>query len=176
MKRNLSLWQFFGFAFSTLAGTLLHFFYDLTGQSLWIAPFSGVNESTWEHMKLLFFPLLVFAIIQRPFFREYENFWRVKFLGTLFGLFIIPEIFYLYNGVIGPSPDWLNISIFFVSAAGVFLLETRLFSSVQSTKSKENFSLFLLFLLAALFVLFTFSTPHLAIFQDPISKGYGLDA
>ena len=61
MKRNFSLWQFAGFALSSLAGTLLHFLYDWTGNLVAVAPFSGVNESTWEHMKLLFWPLFIFA-------------------------------------------------------------------------------------------------------------------
>lgn len=70
MKRNLSLWQLAGFAFTSIGGTLLHFLYDLTGQSVVAAPFSAVNESTWEHMKLLFFPMFVFALVQSRFFGE----------------------------------------------------------------------------------------------------------
>ena len=58
MKRSLTLWQFFGFAFTSLLGTLLHFLYEWTGKSPLVAPFSGVNESTWEHMKLLYVGML----------------------------------------------------------------------------------------------------------------------
>ena len=69
MKQDLFLWQFSGFSLSSLGGTLLHFLYDWTNESILIAPFSGVNESTWEHMKLLFFPLFLFALIQSRFFK-----------------------------------------------------------------------------------------------------------
>ena len=75
MKRASSLWQWVGFGAATLLGTILHFLYDWTGGSLFIAPFSGVNESTWEHMKLLFWPLFLFAVVQRQVFRKQENFW-----------------------------------------------------------------------------------------------------
>ena len=78
MKPNISLWQFAGFSLSSLFGTILHFLYDWTDKSLLIAPFSGVNESTWEHMKLLFFPLFIFALIQSRFFKDYKNFWCIK--------------------------------------------------------------------------------------------------
>ena len=78
MKRDISLWQLGGFSFTALAGTLLHFLYDLTGESVLAAPFSGVNESTWEHMKLLYFPLLIFALIQSRFFKERKGFWCIK--------------------------------------------------------------------------------------------------
>ena len=109
MKRSIGLWQFVGFAVTSFLGTALHFLYDLLGKSVFIAPFSGVNESTWEHMKLLFWPMLVFAITESFFFQDRENFWCVKLRGILLGLILIPVIFYTYNGAVGKSPDWLNM-------------------------------------------------------------------
>ena len=38
-------------------GTLAHFVYDWSGQNSFIGLLTPVNESTWEHMKLLFFPM-----------------------------------------------------------------------------------------------------------------------
>ena len=73
MKQRSILWQAAGFALVTFVGTILHFLYDWTGESILVAPFSGVNESTWEHMKLLFWPLFLFALIQRLFFKNQEN-------------------------------------------------------------------------------------------------------
>ena len=67
MKRSIGLWQLMGFAVTSLFGTILHFLYDWLSESKWAAPFSGVNESTWEHMKLLYWPLLLFAIFQSFF-------------------------------------------------------------------------------------------------------------
>ena len=104
MKRSIGLWQLMGFAVTSLGGTLLHFLYDLTGEAVLVAPFSGVNESTWEHMKLLFWPMLLFAIVQSRFFSDRKNFWCVKLRGILLGLALIPILFYTYNGVIGRSP------------------------------------------------------------------------
>ena len=54
MKQRSILWQAAGFAVATFGGTILHFLYDWTGGSILVSPFSGINESTWEHMKLLF--------------------------------------------------------------------------------------------------------------------------
>ena len=65
MKQVSSLWQKSGFALTTFGGTILHFLYNWTGGSILVSPFSGVNESTWEHMKLLFWPLALFALVQR---------------------------------------------------------------------------------------------------------------
>ena len=121
MKRSIGIWQFWGFAVASLLGTLLHYLYDWLGEAVWIAPFSSVNESTWEHMKLLFWPMLAFAVIQSFFFRDREDFWCIKLRSTLLGLLLIPVLFYSYNGIIGKSPDFINIAIFFVSAAAAYL-------------------------------------------------------
>ena len=174
MKRSVGLWELWGFAVTALAGTLLHFLYDWLDESLWIAPFSGVNESTWEHMKLLFWPMMIFAVMQSFFFRERDDFWCVKLRGILLGLLLIPLLFYTYNGVIGKSPDWLNIAIFFVSAAAAYIYETRLFNSEKMLCKSPKIAIAVLSAIALMFVIFTFATPKLAIFKDPLSSTYGL--
>ena len=174
MKRSISLWQFLGFAVTSLGGTILHFLYDWLGKAAWIAPFSGVNESTWEHMKLLFFPMFIFAIIQGFFFRERKDFWCVKLRGILLGLILIPVLFYTYNGVIGKSPDFINIAIFFIAAAITYVYETRLFNSGKLSCKYSGFAFGALCAIALLFGLFTFITPRIGIFKDPITGSYGI--
>ncbi len=174
MKRNLSLLQFAGFAFTSLFGTILHFLYDWTNKSIHIAPFSGVNESTWEHMKLLYFPIFIFALIQSRYFKDYKNFWCVKLLGIITGLSLIPILFYTYNGAVGRSPDWLNIAIFFISAAVAFYVETRLFKNCSPECYRPRLSFSILCIIGILFIIFTFQTPEIPFFQDPLTGTYGL--
>ena len=173
MKRTVWIWQLFGLGFTALGGTLLHFLYDWAGEAVWIAPFSGVNESTWEHMKLLFWPTFIFAIIQSFFFKDYEHFWCIKFRGSLLGLVSIPVIFYTYNGVIGKSPDWVNIAIFFIAIALAYLYETRQLNSDKAHCKSERAAFFTLSIIALLFVIFTFKAPELEIFRDPLTQTYG---
>ncbi len=174
MKRSVFLWQLMGFAVTSLLGTLLHFLYDRTGGNPWAALVSGVNESTWEHMKLLFVPMLAFALVESRAFRDRADFWCIKRDGILLGLVLIPVLFYTYNGVIGRSPDWINIAIFFVSAAVAYLYEGRRLSGESRPCRSPRVALWTLFGIAALFVIFTFVTPALGVFRDPISGGYGL--
>ena len=174
MKSSVSIWQLMGFAVTSLGGTLLHFLFDWTGGALWIAPFSGVNESTWEHMKLLFWPMFLFAVLQSFFFQERTDFWCVKLKGTLLGLFLIPILFYTYNGVIGQSPDWINIAIFFVAAAVAYVYEARQLQKAPVPCPSQRGAVILLCAIAALFVLFTFLTPEIGIFKDPLTGGYGI--
>ena len=174
MNRSIRLWQLFGFAVTSLLGTLLHFLYDWTGGSLLAAPFSGVNESTWEHMKLLFWPMLLYAVAQSFFFRDRGDYWCIKLRGILLGLVLIPVLFYTYNGVIGRSPDWINIAIFFVSAAAAYFYETRLFERESVTCRCPKWAVGALCLIGALFVAFTFATPEIGVFRDPLTGTYGI--
>ena len=174
MKRSMGLWQLWGFALTSVFGTLLHFLYDWLGGSVWVAPFSGVNESTWEHMKLLFWPTFIFAIIQSFFFKDRADFWCIKLRGILLGQALIPIIFYTYNGVIGKSPDWINITIFFVSAALAYLYENWAFKQDRAECRYPKLAFSALCSLALLFIIFTFRTPELEIFRDPITGTYGI--
>ena len=174
MKRSIYSWQLLGLAITSLAGTVLHFLYDWLGEAVWIAPFSGVNESTWEHMKLLFWPTFIFAIVQSFFFRERKDFWCVKLRGILLGQILIPVIFYTYNGAIGRSPDWLNISIFFISAAIVYIYETRLFNSEKIYCRSQKCAITALIVISLLVVVFTFNPPAINIFKDPLTNKFGI--
>lgn len=174
MKRSIGLWQLLGFAVTSLGGTLLHFLYDWLGEAKWIAPISGVNESTWEHMKLMFWPMFIFAIVQSFFFSERKDFWCVKLRGILLGLSLIPILFYTYNGVIGKSPDWINIAIFFISSAISYIYETRLFKSEKYSCKSKRVAIAILTAIALSFVIFTFLTPQIGIFRDPLTGTYGI--
>ena len=172
--RDVTLWSFSGFSLVSLGGTILHFLYDWTNESLLIAPFSGVNESTWEHMKLLFFPLFVFALFQSFFFKEYKNFWWIKLFSTLLGLALIPVMFYTYNGCFGRSPDWLNIAFFFVASAVTFTLENTLFKKDSALFPRPKLAFLTLVILGGLFVIFTFLPPKIPLFLCPVANKYGL--
>ena len=176
MKRSIGIWQLLGFGVTSLGGTLLHFLYEWLGEAKWIAPISGVNESTWEHMKLLFWPMFIFAAVQSFFFRDREDFWCVKLRGILLGIVLIPILFYTYNGVIGQSPDWINIAIFFISAAVAYIYETRMFNAekYRCRARSQRASIILRCVIAALFAVFTFLTPEIGIFRDPLTGTYGI--
>ena len=174
MKRSIGIWQFAGFAVTSFGGTILHFLYEWLGSAVWIAPFSGVNESTWEHMKLLFWPMLIFAIFERLFFKGKTNFWWIKLKGIALGLLLIPVLFYTYNGAVGKSPDWLNITIFFVSAAVAYLWESKQLQKSRAPGFSNQWALILIGLIGALFVIFTYAPPTIGLFRDPITGGYGI--
>ena len=94
MRKRLFFWELGGFLFTALAGTLLHFVYEWSGNSVWTAAFSAVNESTWEHMKLLFFPMFLYSVVQVcTLGKTYPNFPAVRAVSTLAGLALIPVLY-----------------------------------------------------------------------------------
>ena len=175
MKKSIPLWQFGGFVFTAFVGTILHFLYGWTGENIAVAHFSAVNESTFEHMKILFFPALFFALIQRRFFiKEYKNFWCVKGAGIFTATLLVPILFYTYNRAFGTSPDWVNILIFFLSAGAGFALEARLFQKGSRPCIFAKAAVLLLIVIAVCFVVFTFAPLKLPLFLDPLTGKYGL--
>ncbi len=174
MKANISGWQLWGFLFTSLLGTILHFLFDLSGGSAVTALFSAVNESIWEHMKLIFYPMLIFAFIEyRVWGRGVPGFWGVKLCGIVLALVLIPALYYTYTGILGFSVDIVNILIFYITAALVFALETRLMKSGKALPIPAPMAVVVLCVIAAIFTLFTFRPPQIALFRDPMSGGYG---
>ena len=174
MKRVISFWQMAGFIFTAVAGTLLHFLFDWTGGSPAAALFSAVNESIWEHLKLLFYPMVIFALTEYFLWgKETESFWWIKLIGVLFGLVLIPVVYDTYTGILGVNADWFNIAIFFLAAGAVYWLETKLFQRDFVCSLNHGIAVLLLVALAALFTVFTFLPPGIPFFQDPVTGGYG---
>lgn len=164
MKRSISFWQMIGFVFAGIGGTFLHFLYDWTGENPVVGAFSAVNESIWEHMKLLFVPMLAYSFLE--YFcvgMAYPNFWCVKLLGTLVGLLLIPAVYYTYTGAFGVSADWFNIAIFYLVAMLVYWMETKLLQSGRLGRCR--FAPVALVGLGVVFVMLTYFPPNLPLFR-----------
>ncbi|MBE7016468.1 MAG: hypothetical protein E7417_06620 [Ruminococcaceae bacterium] len=167
--------QLIGFVFSGVLGVLLHFLYSLTGDSPFVALFSAVNESTWEHMKIAFFPMLIFAIVERRFFlHDSENYWCIKLSGIGLATLLIPVLFYTLNGAYGKTSAFVNILIFFASIYIGYKLETRFFNKGICDYISERAAIFFLCIIAIAFAVFTFFSPELPLFLDPVNGGYGI--
>ena len=174
MKKSYFQWQLAGFALTSFFGTVLHFLYEWTNGTKLAALVSGVNESTWEHMKLLFVPMFFYSVFQGMFFRDRSDFWCIKLKGILIGVTLIPVIFYTYNGVIGKSPDFVNIAIFFICAAIAYIYEYKQLEKEESSCKYPRLAQAVICIIFLMFIVFTFVTPQLNIFKDPISSQYGI--
>lgn len=174
MKRTISYWQLASFLFTSILGTFLHFLFDLSSQSVIVAIFSAVNESIWEHMKLIYYPMLLFALIEFQFWgKDHKEFWCIKLVGILLGLVLIPVLYYTYTGISGVSVDWLNITIFFLSAGVTFWAENKLLQKENGCFLSSRISFILICIIGVVFTLLTFFTPEIPFFKDPVTGRYG---
>ena len=134
-----------------------------------IAVFSAVNESTWEHMKLLFIPFLVFTVVEFIVFSEaFRNFFAVKAASILLGLVSIPALFYTLAGMFGKLPGWVNITIFFLADALLYFLSYRLLTDgALRGGAMQLIGFVLLWALLFAFVWFTYRPLHLPLIFRP---------
>ena len=115
-KTKILRFQIFSIIFACILGTILHFTFNLSNENLFVASFSAVNESTWEHLKILFFPMLITTIIGTFYFKEkYPNFLYAKTIGILTAIAFTVIFFYTYSGILGTNYDVINIISFYVA-------------------------------------------------------------
>ena len=102
MQKKAHIWQITGFFFTMVLGTALHFFYHWSNENNFIAWISPVNESTWEHLKLLFTPFSFFTLIEYFSYGKYRtDFFLLKCKSVLLGMVSIIVLFYTYSGILG---------------------------------------------------------------------------
>jgi hypothetical protein len=163
-----------GVVFIVFVGSALHFTFELSGYNPLVGVFSAVNESVWEHLKLSFWPALLYAVIEYRYLnRKRGSFFPAKTVGIYLMPLIIVSSFYLYRAFSEENLA-LDILIFIVAVAIGQLASYKLMIWKGALKINTKISIIALILLASLFIIFTFYPPQLPIFQDPISGGYGI--
>lgn len=175
MRKRLFWWELLGFLWTAAAGTLLHFAYGWSGGSAAVAVFSAVNESVWEHMKLLVMPAFLFTAIQVWELGEiHPNIPAVRAMTISVGALLIPVLYYTYTGALGVQAAWVNIAIFFLAATAMFWLDHRLLrTGLLASGWAQLLGVALLWGLVFAFVWCTFRPPGLPLWQDPVSGIYG---
>ena len=155
--------------FVAIVGTLLPFLYNFTGQHFLAGLISPTNESTWEHMKLIFFPMLVANLwLYRKLASTNDSVSEGPLLaGILLGTWLIPVLFYTYKGILGYDVSVLDIATFYISVTLSYLFIWHTFSS-KWKKSYIN-TLFALCFIQLLAFLFYFYHPGtIGIFVPPL--------
>ena len=168
-ERNWQKWELIGLFFTIGAGNLLHFVYEWCGKSVLAVPFSGVNESTWEHMKLLAVPWLIWTAAE-GFLLRGRGILAARAAGLVTGLLFIPAVYYTYTGALGVSSSLVNILIFQAAVLAGFAVTWHMLKRRQFSAAVWQIAAgALLLALAALFLWWTFAPPALPLFTDPVT-------
>ena len=162
-------WQIITVIICIILGILLHFTYEWSEKNVFVGLFSAVNESTWEHLKLTFYPMLLMAIL--GYFvidKKSNNYWFAQSMGIITAMAFIIVFFYTYTGIIGTNFAWLNIITFVIA---VILGDLVIYNILTSSKYYEGEVISRIFLIILLlsFILYTFNPPQIALFQNPFT-------
>ncbi len=172
-KKSLFIFEVLSTVFIFIVGTILHFTYTWSNNNYFVGMFSAINESTWEHLKLIFFPMLLMILVGNAYLKkEYPNYLCIKTKGLVLGISFIVIFFYTFSGIIGKNIGIINISSFFIA---VLLGEFYTYKKLQENKRCSNsLGSIILLVLTLSFITFTFYPPHIGLFQDPTSGTFGI--
>ena len=159
-----------------ILGTLLHFIYEWSGNNAIIASFSAINESVREHLKLVFYPMLILGLIEYYFAKNIaNNYIEAKAIGIFTAISFIVISFFTYTGIIGTNFFIIDILIFIISIilgewTSYKLMKRKNESTIQTKILAGGILIFLL----SCFIIFTYVTPQVNLFRDFTNGTYGI--
>ncbi len=169
MKRQSRWMILIGVPVLFLMGSFLHFAYELSGENFLVSLIAPVNESVWEHMKMVVLPTILWWSIYYIWRGKKEKIDKDRwFTGAAVSLFVslalIPLLYYFYTGAFGIERIWADIAILFIA----FLVGQLLGFHVYRYGKRGSYTFAVLFMMMVLgvFTLFTLFPPELPIFID----------
>jgi len=178
VRRNRRLLSFViaGAVFMTLAGSAMHFVYDWSGQNTVVGLFGPVNESIWEHAKLVFWPPLLWYVIMAWRFRRDRS--LTVSAAAAMALWFMPlfqiGFYYLYAAIAGHDVFIMDLVDFELTVILGQLLFYQVAVRSRCRKGRRTVALLSVIVLAGLFAMLTFRPPHLPLFRDPQNSTFGL--
>ena len=153
--------------FMVLTGSALHFAFSWSNDWEPIALIAAVNESIWEHLKLAFWPGLIWAFFPNKFTKASVSH-RIAMRG--FSLFVtvvsIVIVFETYTSMIGRNLLVLDIGTFVFAIVIGQLLVVFLLGKTWASHGLKLIGLLMLSVQVVAFSLFTYFPPDHWIFVD----------
>jgi hypothetical protein len=176
MKNKLLLWEIGSFFFIGLVGASLHFTFELSNFSnMVVAFFSAVNESTWEHLKMVFWPGVVFALVQYTYVRDRVNNYLIAKTASLFVMPLIITLgWYAYTPFTQRSIYRIDLLLFYVAVLAGQIISYKLLTMPPLSKRVNNFAIGSLAVMLLAFSTFTFFPPEIFLFEHFDLKDTGL--
>ena len=169
MNKKLKTVQIVVIILAIVFGTLLHFTYEWSGENRIVGLFSATNESVWEHLKLVFYPMLILALVE--YFvvkKEANNYIEAKSLGIFLAIAFIIVFYYTYTGIIGKNFFIIDILTFIISIIfGEWVSYKLMIRKLESATLSKILSLAIIFYFLISFILFTYNPPNINLIKDP---------
>lgn len=156
-------------------GAVMHFLYEWTGYQRWAAIIAPVNESVWEHTKMMVLPILLWGLVEFLVLKSPLKPWlSAKTLGLAVMYLVIIGLFYMYTGILGYDVMWVDILIALLAAAGAQGISYWVLSEEKSFGMYHLLLWALLILMLVMYFSFTVNPPKLQLFEDPINHTFGI--
>ncbi|MCX8074397.1 MAG: DUF6512 family protein [Clostridia bacterium] len=170
-------WIIKGIFYIFLIGSGMHFLYEISGKNVIVGLIAAVNESIWEHSKMVLLPIIcwwgLYYIIKVKKYNINKNKWFTSaVVSVVTSLIIMPLLYYFYTEAFGVEILWVDISILFLAVLFGQLLAFHFYKYSQGINSNISISIFILLVL--IFMIFTFYPPHIPLFMDSITSNYGI--
>ena len=174
---NPEKWIIKGIPAMIALGILMHYLYDITGKLKLVGAIAPINESIWEHIKLILLPTILWWTIyyfkKGSEYRINKNKWfGAALTALLMTLLLIPVMYYSYTGIFGV--DYTVIDMLILVAALIIGQLRGLHYYRYGRGVSPTLALLIFISLLVLFAVTTFKTPELPIFRDPETGGYGI--
>ena len=175
LNNQIKKTEFIGFIFVCVLGTVLHFVYDWTGEKYIIGLFVPVNESIWEHLKLLYLTYCLYSIYEAVKLSNRKfNVYFSKAIGITAGMITTLSIYYVVLGVTGKQISVVNIASFFIGVAIAFIVSYLLLTKSIGRGILNGIGAVYLIILGILFMYFTYHPITIPLFLDPQTNTYSV--
>ncbi len=156
----------YAFLIIGILGTLGHFVYEWTGNNVLAGLIFPVNESIWEHLKLIFFPASVYFLAEYLLSdRKDENYIPSAIKSIFCGMLSVVVLYYTISGIIGKNIDFINILIFFAAVFITVYKRNKYISEGEEFSEKQRTFLIISFIATAvLFMIWSYFPPKIGIF------------
>lgn len=176
LKRE-EIWIVTGVPVLFLIGAIFHYLYKLCGESVIVGALAPVNESVWEHNKMIVLPIILWWSIYYIVFHKSRQIPKKKWftaamVSLISGLLLIPMIFYFYTGAFHIELTVIDILILFVALVVGHLLGLHIYRHADGVPMWVCMVVFIGVM--GIFIVCTFLTPHIAMFWDTAHGGYGI--
>lgn len=152
-----------------IMGILFHELYRLTNNNRLVGYFMPINESVWEHLKLILTPfILVGLVLSLLIGNNSNNFIFALTSAIVIGCIIIIMIFYSYTGVTGSDSIIADITLFILAFLAGMWIFYQLINYEQLPKWVNIISTIIIFTLVILFMIWTYNPPHIPLFISPV--------
>jgi hypothetical protein len=149
------------------SGSLLHFVWEWSGQNMVVAIFAATNESTWEHLKLAFWPAFALIPFQRMIYGACPGWLPAMAIRCVLPSGIIILLFYGYIAVMGNHHLLADITLFAVAILAGEGVGHVMLTHHFSAKTRIGSALALV-VATILFATLTFRPPHIFLFDEPV--------